>query len=92
MCCRWRWCHLAVIPGSSVCGGLGGKICFFLFLSDLTWVLRDSGVLQYRPIMFPWGVKDAIRGVRNGFNRCGKVSLGQGIGIVQLFDFLQDIL
>jgi hypothetical protein len=34
--------------------------------------------------MFPWGVKDAIRGVRNGFNRCSQVSLGKGIGIVQL--------
>jgi hypothetical protein len=34
---------------------------FLLLLSDLTWVLRDSGVLQCRPtIMFPWGVKDAI--------------------------------
>jgi hypothetical protein len=71
--------------------GSAGK-SVFLFLSDLTWVLRDSGVLQCRSIMFPWGVKDAIRSVRNGFNRCGQVSLGQVMGIVQFFDFLQDIL
>jgi hypothetical protein len=34
---------------------------FFLFLSDLSWVLRDSGVLQCRSIMFPWGVKDDLK-------------------------------
>jgi hypothetical protein len=45
----------------------------------------DSGVLQCRPIMFPWGVKDAIRGVRNEFNRCS--SLGQETGVVQFLIF-----
>jgi hypothetical protein len=41
-------------------GSVGKSV--FSFFSDLTWVLRNSGVLQCRPIMFPWGVKDAIRG------------------------------
>jgi hypothetical protein len=30
--------------------------------------------------------------IRCGFNRCSQVSLGQGINIVLLFDFSQDIL
>ena len=42
-------------------GSVGKSV--FLFLSVLTWVLGDSGVLQCRPIIFPWDVKDAIRGL-----------------------------
>ena len=37
--------------------------------------------------MFPWGVKDAIRGgVRSGCNGCIQVSFRQGIGIVQFLN------